>query len=115
MTECPHNRSGCTFNEQDETSLVAGIMSFIERFGKKNRRTPCPLCLRDTMLATAALLHLKAAEHASGYTGKPKASRKRMGDEFARAARERLTAVIEADAILKIGASTKRSNRSRTN
>jgi hypothetical protein len=97
---CPHNNPECSFDKDDEQALVGEIMHSIERRNRMRKRTPCPLCLRDTMLAVAALLHLEAAR--TGMTGgrKPRPGSKRYRDAFARAARTRLEEVTQASAAI---------------
>jgi hypothetical protein len=103
MTEhhsCPNGNPNCGFDATEELALVAEIMAVIERHNKKKGDTPCPLCLRDTMLAVAALLHLEAARTGLAGSVKLRAGSKSHKDAFARAARERLKAVVEANTAL---------------
>jgi len=90
---CPGGGEDCDYSETHELTLVEKIMRTIEQYNKDERADPCPVCLRDAMLAVAALLHLKAAqmEGASPHL----ASTGPLEAEFAEAARERLRAVTE--------------------
>jgi len=97
---CPHDNPDCSFGEDDEQALVAEVMRSIERHNKKSRNTSCPLCLRDTMLAAAALLHLEGARTGMAGVRKPRANSKQYQDAFAKAARKRLDEVIQAKAAL---------------
>ena len=98
--QCPNGNPDCAFDEEDEQALAAGVLRTIERHNRKKDNNPCPLCLRDTMLATAALLHLEAARTGLTDVGKPRAGSKRYREAFAKAARERLDDVIQAKATL---------------
>ena len=81
---CPGGAEDCKFREKHELMLVEEIMRTIEQYNKSNQADPCPACLRDTMLAVAALLHVQ-----SGQAGRTEA-------EFGKAAIGRLRDVIEA-------------------
>jgi hypothetical protein len=45
-----------------DPALVEEILQAIARFCEKNGVAPCPVELRDTMLAVAALTHIEAAK-----------------------------------------------------
>src|SRR5258706_9047701 len=93
---CPNGGSNCDFTSAHELALTKEIMGGIGRYRQDEHIDPCPLCLRDTMLAVAALLHLEAATVADAKSGKPSVGGKRIIEEFTDAASERLEAVIGA-------------------
>jgi hypothetical protein len=97
---CPNGNPNCAFNEEDEQALVSEVLRTIDSHNKEKDNIPCPLCLRDTMLATAALLHLEAARTGLAGTGKLRAGSKRHREAFGKAARERMDAVVEANTAL---------------
>jgi hypothetical protein len=94
---CPGGGTGCDYSETHELTLVGTIMRTIEQYHKDVNADPCPVCLRDTMLAVAALLHLQAARidgvnprlGADGF----------FEEDFGEAARESLRAVAETAAV----------------
>jgi hypothetical protein len=45
-----------------DTALVEELLRTIARYCEKNNIVPCPVELRDTMLAVAALTHIEAAK-----------------------------------------------------
>lgn len=45
-----------------DTALVEEVLRAIARYCEKNNIVPCPVELRDTMLAVAALTHIEAAK-----------------------------------------------------
>ena len=92
---CPNGRPDCDFAEKHELALAGKILRIIESYTKDNETYPCPKCLRNSMIAIAALLHLEAekidesdSEHTSADCG--------FVDTFADAARERILSVMEA-------------------
>jgi hypothetical protein len=85
---CPGGAEGCKYREKHELMLVEEIMRAIEQYHKSKQADPCPACLRDTMLAVAALLHVHSGR-ASLHAGSAEA-------EFGKAALRRLRDVIEA-------------------
>jgi hypothetical protein len=87
-------------NKDDEQALVAEIMRSIERYNKKRKITPCPLCLRDTILAIGALLHLEAARTEMAGGRKPRPGSKRYREVFSKVAREKLEEVTQDSAAL---------------
>jgi hypothetical protein len=95
---CPNGSPDCEFDLAHELSLTAKIMHVIEHCQKDGNINPCPACLRDTMLAVAALLHVEAARLDLERAGRPRIGSKRFEEAFVKAARERLKAVIEAEA-----------------
>jgi hypothetical protein len=103
MTEsyrCPNGNPDCAFDEEDEQTLVSEVLRAIDSHSKKKDTPPCPLCLRDTMLATAALLHLEAARTGLAGAGQLRAGSKRHREAFGKVARERMDAVVKANTAL---------------
>ncbi|MGO8953712.1 MAG: hypothetical protein ACLPWS_10175 [Rhodomicrobium sp.] len=90
---CPGGGSECDYSETHELTLVGTIMRTIEQYNKDQGTNPCPACLRDAMLAVAALLHLQTARM-EGVTPLLAAAGS-LEDDFGEAARERLRAVTE--------------------
>lgn len=64
-----------------DPELVDRIMGLIRSYCKKNEVIPCPIELRDTLLAVAALAHLEAARMECRAMQNP-------ADDFALAAHE---------------------------
>jgi hypothetical protein len=63
MSEQDHCLIGsqdCSFGGGYDVALTEKIMRTIKRHNKEQDISPCPQCLRDTMLAVAALLQLEA-------------------------------------------------------
>ena len=92
---CPNGHPDCDFAEKHELALAGKILRIIESYTKDNETYPCPKCLRNSMIAIAALLHLEAekidqtdAEHTSPDCG--------FVETFTDAARERILSVMEA-------------------
>jgi len=56
---CPGGADDCKFREKHELMLVEEIMRTIKQYNKDKEPDPCPACLRNTMLAVAALLHIQ--------------------------------------------------------
>ena len=79
---CPNGRPDCDFAEKHELALAGKILRMIESYTKDNETYPCPKCLRNSMMAIAALLHLEAA----------KMDENGSGEE----ARERILSVMDA-------------------
>ena len=98
QNHCPNGRPDCEFDDKHELALVAELMRAIALYNKKQDIDPCPLCLRNTMLTVAALLHIDAAQIESSSMGRAKGVGKRIRDAFAKTARDRLEAVIKAQA-----------------
>jgi hypothetical protein len=88
---CPVGTEDCKFRETHELMLVEEIMRTIELYNKDKQALPCPACLRDTMLAVAALLHIQAGPASLRSGGASHAEA-----EFGEAAVGRLRDVIEA-------------------
>jgi hypothetical protein len=92
---CPNGHPDCDFAEKHELALAGKILRMIEGYTKDNETYPCPKCLRNSMIAIAALLHLEAEkidENDSEHTP-PDAA---FVENFADAARERILSVMEA-------------------
>ena len=99
MSEQDHCLKGglnCKFGVADELALTDQIMRAIKRYSRDKRVEPCPLCLRDTMLAVAALLHLEAANLPSETEGSQAWGDKQTRSKFKEAAAHRLDAVVHA-------------------
>ena len=97
---CPNDNANCDVNIEHEEALVREIMRVIGRYSKKEDVDICPLCLRDTMLAVAALLHIEAARIRSKGADRPSPGPKRLGDALAKAARNALEDVTLAKTTL---------------
>jgi hypothetical protein len=93
------NCLGCEFDITHELALTANIMRTIAGYNQDEDINPCPVCLRDTMLAVAALLHLEAAKLDPEKPTKSHFAGKSFAEAFIKAARDHLQAVIEADVI----------------
>ena len=90
---CPNGREDCDFAENHELALAGRILRMIESYTKDNETYPCPGCLRNSMMAIAALLHLEAAKMAACEHGSPDPG---FVETFAEAARERILSVMDA-------------------
>ena len=97
MSKEDHNQNG-NFNDRRELALVEEIMRTIEQYGKDKQANLRPACLRDTMLAIAALLHLEAARVDSEDADRPRPRTKQLSDALAKAARTALEDVSSARA-----------------
>jgi hypothetical protein len=93
---CENGNPNCDFDDKHELSLVGEVLRTIERYSKRKKISPCPSCLRDSMLSVAAILHLEATKIETAKTRKPH-SGKRLGDTFAKSARSRLESVRQAN------------------
>ncbi len=85
-TSCTRGRVECDYSETHEMPLVERILRTIDQYHTAEQAEPCPACLRDAILAVAALLHLRAAGPIHTATGRHEA-------EFGEAASESLRAV----------------------
>ena len=94
---CPNGNPDCEFGLMHEVALTEKIMRMIGGYSQDEHIAPCPLCLRDTMLNVAALLHVEAAKLYAARPEEPRADAERLDEAFAKAACERLQAVIQAD------------------
>jgi hypothetical protein len=88
------------FDDKREQALVRELMDAIEDYSKRVGIDICPLRLRDTMLALAALLQIEAARIESESRNRPPPRAKRPGDALAKAARTALENVTLAKAAL---------------
>src|SRR5258706_5860523 len=95
---CPNGSEACEFRDIQELVLVERIMRVIGHFKQDERSNPCPICLRDSMLAVAALLHLEAAKINGGGSGHTTIEKQRVDEAFTEAARRRLNAVAQVAA-----------------
>ena len=99
MTEqesCPNGRPDCDFAERHELALAGKILRMIEGYTKDNSTYPCPKCLRNSMMAIAALLHLEAAKIDSNDKCGQAPEDGGFVEAFAEAARERMVSVMDA-------------------
>jgi hypothetical protein len=80
------NCLGCEFDLTHELTLTAKIMRVIAGYNQEEHIKPCSVCMRNTMLAVAALLHLEAAKLDPEKAGKPRAWGKSFAEAFVKAA-----------------------------
>jgi hypothetical protein len=92
---CPNGRSDCDYAEKHELALAGGILRMIESYTKHNETYPCPKCLRNSMMAIAALLHLEAEKMDENGSGQSSPD-SNFVETFAEAARERILSVMDA-------------------
>lgn len=85
---CPGGGAECDYSEMHELTLVEKVMRTIEQYNREANADPCPACLRNAMLAVAALLHVEAARLCGA---RPEV----LEEEFGEAAREKLQAVTQ--------------------
>jgi hypothetical protein len=97
---CRNGGQNCEFDDKHELALVGEIMRVIGDYNKKEDISLCPLCLRDAMLSVAALLQLEAARIGQVSTGGPASDVRPMGNALAKAVREQLKRVIQAQATI---------------
>ncbi len=90
-TGCPGGGVECDYSETHELALVERVLRAIDQYNQDKQAAPCPGCLRDAILAVAALLHLRAAP--IGSAGLHPALSGALEAEFGEAARESLRAV----------------------
>ncbi len=90
---CPGGGAECDYSEVHEVTLVEKVMRTIEQYNKEANADPCPSCLRDAMLAVAALLHVEAARLSGANS--LLSTHGALEEEFAEAARDRLHAVTQ--------------------
>ena len=67
----------------------------IESYTKDHETYPCPKCLRNSIIAIAALLHLEAAKMDEDMCGQDCAE-PGFVETFAEAARERILTIMDA-------------------
>ncbi len=91
---CPNGTQECDFAEQHELALAGKILRMIEGYTKENETYPCPRCLRNSMMAIAALLHIEAAKMDDVCT--QVSADHGFVEGFAEAARERILSVMDA-------------------
>ena len=92
---CPSGRDDCDFAENHELALAGKILRMIEGYTRDNETYPCPACLRNSIMAIAALLHLEASKMDDGGCGR-RSTEPGFVDTFTDAARERILSVIDA-------------------
>jgi len=92
---CPNGRQDCDFAENHELALAGKILRMIESYTKDNETYPCPGCLRNSIMAIAALLHLEAAKMDDNGCGS-RSPEPGFVDTFREAARERIVSVMDA-------------------
>ena len=97
---CRNGNPDCGLDDKHELALASEIMRAIESYSEKEDIEICPLCLRDTLLAIAALLQLEAARIDSESTNKRRRRPKNPGTALAKAARNALENVTLAKAAL---------------
>ncbi len=93
---CPNGRPECDFAEQHELALAGRILRMIESYSHENETYPCPTCLRNSIMAIAALLHLEAAKIDERNPEQRSPHHNGFVDTFTEAARERMLSVMDA-------------------
>ncbi len=96
QANCPHNRPNCDFAEEHELALVRRLVHVIENYTKEHRTYPCARCLRNSIMAIAALLHLEAAKIDEKRSGQKRSGSASFAEAFAEAARERMLSIMDA-------------------
>jgi hypothetical protein len=92
---CANGSKDCDLSDMHELVLIEKIMRMIENYSKDKPIDPCPICLRNTMLAVAALLHLEAGKIDGEGLDQNAAKSTHFHSAFTEAARERLEAVLQ--------------------
>lgn len=92
---CPNGNPDCDFAEKHELALAGGILRVIENYTKENETYPCPKCLRNSIMAIAALLHIEA-EKMDGNEPRDGSPDQGLAEAFAEAARDRILSVMNA-------------------
>ena len=92
---CLSGRDECDFAEKHELALAGKILRMIESYTKDHETYPCPKCLRNSIIAIAALLHLEAAKMDENDCGQFSPDHGFV-DTFAEAARERILTIMDA-------------------
>jgi hypothetical protein len=93
---CPNGRPECDFPETHELALAGSLLRMIENYTKEHATYPCPKCLRNSMMAMAALLHLEALRAEEAPLRDARFIEPGLVESFVEAARERLVFVMEA-------------------
>lgn len=98
---CLAGGAECNYSELHELALVEAVVRALEQYNKDQRTDPCPHCLRDAVLAVAALLHLEAVrlDGASSLLGMPEG----VVEGFGRVARDKLRGIAEVTAFSAVG------------
>jgi hypothetical protein len=95
---CPNGSTGCDFAENHEIALAGKVLRMIESYSRDHHTYPCPECLRNSIMAIAALLHIEAAK-IGGENGKQDCTQgAHFVESFAETARERMASIMEASA-----------------
>lgn len=94
--DCPHGSTDCDFAEAHELALARRLAQMIEDYTQVNRTYPCPKCLRDLIMAIAALLHLEAIKIDKKAARQNWPEGTSFTEAFAEAARERMLSVMAA-------------------
>ena len=92
MTErnrCSNGSCWCNFD-----SSIRRVEELMQAVGNHNEARPCPMCLRDSMLAAAALLHLEAFQITTSRSDNGNMAEV-LADMFASAASSKLREVME--------------------
>lgn len=98
---CPSGAAECDYSETHELPLVQRVLKSIEHYNLEMNADPCPECLRDAMLAVAALLHMEADRPLS--SRQPAAGLEALEEAFGEIARDKLRAVAQAAAAGPLG------------
>jgi len=94
---CPNGHEDCDFPERHELALAGRILRVIEKYSEDNRTYPCPGCLRNSIMAIAALLHLEAAKADEEEPAQTSyAVSAGFVETFAETARERMLSIMES-------------------
>jgi hypothetical protein len=98
---CGSGAVECEYSETHELPLVQRVLESIQQYNREKNTDPCPECLRDAMLAVAALLHMEAERL---LTSRPLADGLEVLEEaFGSVAREKLRAVVQVAATSPLG------------
>ncbi len=93
---CPNDRPDCDFAEEHELALARRTLKMIENYTQEHGTFPCPKCLRNSIMAIAALLHIEAAKIDEKEARQKRAGGTSFAEAFAEAARERMLSVMDA-------------------
>ena len=98
---CGSGAEKCEYSETHELPLVQRVLQSIQQYNQEKSADPCPECLRDAMLAVAALLHMEAERL---LTSRPLADGlEALEEAFGSVAREKLRAVAQVAATSPLG------------
>ncbi len=93
---CPNGRQKCDFPEKHELAMAGSLLRMIENYAKENLIYPCPECLRNSMMAMAALLHIEAAKTGEAPSRQGPPIEHGFVESFAEVARDRILCVMDA-------------------